>query len=351
VTASGQGGGPATILRPRQRRGRARPLGGWRANLSYDPLPPLLAANDLALAWNVRHDLLDASERPESLWELRDATRILHGQRGDGSWPAPHRNEDLRTLAGARQLATYHALLPLVMKYRFDGGHPAIRRAAEFLLDSQASEGDIRGIYGRQYSPTYSAAILAVLVEAGLGGDPRIDRCYAWLADIRQDDGGWAIPLRTRGYTFHQAALLDEPLSPDRGKPFSHLVTGMVLRALVADPDRRSEPMTRQAAGLLASRLLRADVYPDRRDPEYWAKLAFPFHWTDAVAALDAIALAGLPAEVPEIRQALSWLAELQQPDGSWPIGYPTPRDRELRRAWASFAAARVFRRFYEVTR
>jgi Squalene-hopene cyclase C-terminal domain len=312
--------------------------------LRRDPLPALLACDDPALAWNVRHDLLGDNEPPEALWELSGARRIVRRQRHDGSWPYPGGGG--RTAGDYEQLATYHALLELVAKYRMDGRHPAVARAAEYLLGRQAAEGDLRGIYGSQYSTTYTAAILAVLADAGLCGDPRVERCYDWLLSRRQDDGGWAIPLRTHGLTFAEAMALERPLEPDRAKPFSHLVTGMVLRALTAYRSRRRGPPARRAARLLATRLFQADVYPDRRDAAYWLKLSYPFRWTDAVSALDAIALAGLGADDPDIARALAELAARQEADGLWRSGYEKARDRELRRAWAGFAAARTFRRF-----
>jgi hypothetical protein len=223
--------------------------------------------------------------------------------------------------------------------------HRAIGRAAEFLLGSQTPEGDLRGIYATQYTPTYTAAILAVLVEAGLGGNPRIVRCYEWFAAMRQEDGGWAIPLRTRGATFPDSAAGPADRAGSHPAVFAPGHRHGPAR-LVADARRRGHVMTTHAAGRLAVRLLRADAYPDRRDGGDWAKLAFPFHWTDAVSALDAIALAGLRRDVPQIASALTWLAGRQERDGLWPTGSPTPRDRERRRAWVSFAAARVMRRF-----
>ena len=55
----------------------------------------------------------------------------------------------------------------------------------------------------------------------------------AALPAIRQRDGGWAIPMRTLGHRYRDFLDVErypEPLAPDRSKPFSHLVTGMVLR-------------------------------------------------------------------------------------------------------------------------
>jgi hypothetical protein len=309
----------------------------------------LLAAGDEALGWAVRHDLLGEDLEPDPLWQLPAPVRLLRAQRSDGSWRYGGGGSRLRSETDYDQLATYQSLLSLTAQYRLDSRHPALARAAGFALGFQSPAGDLRGIYGSQYSPNYTAAILAVLVEAGYRADPRVDRAYAWLLSIRQDDGGWAIPLRTVrravARSFAAAMRLPEPLEPDRTRPFSHLVTGIVLRALVAHPGYRSRAETSHAARLLSSRLFARDAYPDRRDPSYWTKLAYPFRWTDVVSALDAIGLGGLQASEPKIAEALSWLVDAQGENGLWRAGYESPRNK-LTHAWASFAATRVLKRF-----
>lgn len=245
-------------------------------------------------------------------------------------------------------LATYEALLPLVGKHRLDMRHPALPPAADHLLGYQEEAGDLRGMYGRQYSPNYTAAILAVLLDAGARPDDgRIARACEWLLAIRQDDGGWTIPFRTRDEPaargYNAVSRLAAPLEPDRAKPFSHFVTGVALRALVAHPEYRRRPETLHAARLLASRFFRPDRYADRRGSEYWEKLRYPFRWTDAVSALDAILRAGMPADEPEVAGALAWLAERQRDDGTWRSPYDRAADRRIHE-WVSFAIARVLR-------
>ena len=62
----------------------------------------------------------------------------------------------------------------------------------------------------------------------------------------------------------------DETFEPDRGRPASHLITGIVLRALAAHPRYRHSACTLRAAELLKSRFFRRDVYPDRAAPSNW---------------------------------------------------------------------------------
>ena len=137
------------------------------------------------------------------------------------------------------QLETFRQLGILVEKFGFTRQHPSIERAATYLLSFQTDEGDLRGIYGNQYAPTYVGAILEVLIKAGYADDPRIAKALAWLLAMRQSDGGWAIPVRTVGVPFPEFIDVERhprPLAPDRSKPSSHLVTGMVLRAFAAHP-------------------------------------------------------------------------------------------------------------------
>jgi hypothetical protein len=322
----------------------------WPARLARDPIGPLLASEDRALAWSVRHDLLGEAGSPADLWELPAALRLLRRQRADGSWAHPGGHSRIRSAEDYDQLGTYQALLPLVAKYRLDRAHPALTRAADFLLGFHAPAGDLRGIYGSQYSPNYTAAILELLSAAGLADDPRVVRGLDWLLAMRQADGGWAIPFRTTGgsvaRSFSRAMALPDPLEPDRLKPFSHFVTGIVVRALAAHPAYRRRPETIGAAQLLAGRFFLADSYPDRADASFWAKLSFPFRWTDLLSSLDAISVIGSPASNgPDVASAVRWLIDAQGDDGLWSSGYALAADRDLGR-WVSFAAARALRRF-----
>lgn len=95
-------------------------------------------------------------------------------------------------------------------------------------------------------------------------GQSRIYGGSANRDDIQLDAGDtperrWlAIPIRTLGHRYRD--FLDvkrhpETRAPDRSKPFSHLVTGMMLRAFAADPSWHDAPEVGRAGELLASRL------------------------------------------------------------------------------------------------
>lgn len=317
----------------------------------FDPISPLLAANHFALSWAVRYDILDGEQDPKPLWNARRVLLAERWQNPDGSWTYHGGSERLRGQEDYAQLATYQQLLTLVSLYRLDRRHPMLQRAAGFLFAHQKPGGDIRGIYGTQYAPNYSADMFRLLIEAGFDGDPHVVRGLEWLLSMRQEDGGWAIPARTAGtMTLIQAMRLSRPLEPDRSKPSSHLITGIVLRAMAAHPLFRHRPEVLRAAQLLGSRFFTADAYLDRKDAGYWTKLAFPFRWNDVVSALDSMALVGIDRDQADVARGLDWLLQDQLASGLWRSGYTKSPD-PLADHWVSFAATRVLRRFYGVER
>jgi len=188
----------------------------------YDAIGSLLATGDPVLAWAVGHDLFDEPLEPQTLWELPPVLQSLRRQRADGSWAYHGGASRVRSNENYEQLATYQQLLNLISKYRLDRRHPAVLCAVDFLLGFQTGEGDIRGLYGSQYTPNYTGDMLGLMIAAGY-----------------QDDGGWALPLRTvpaQPGGFTRVMRLDDPIQPDRSRPSSHLVTGITLRALAAHP-------------------------------------------------------------------------------------------------------------------
>jgi hypothetical protein len=133
---------------------------------------------------------------------------------------------------------------------------------------------------------------------------------------------------------------------PDRSKPSSHLVTGMVLRAFAAHPARRRSPEARTAAKLLAARFYRRDAYGDRNDRSYWDRVSFPFWFTDVVSALDSLSRVGMAAEVPPVRAALEHVRGLQRADGTFAFRLLKGKDPELP-LWICLAVCRSLRRLW----
>lgn len=320
----------------------------WRAQLRIDPLPYLLSSNNQAIHYFVKRDILDEHVEPrETIWQLPAAQKLLSRQQPDGSWKYPGGGKPhLRSHENYNMLETYRILGELVEKYGFTTSHPSIQKAADFLFQFQTNEGDFRGIYGPQYATTYSSAIMELLIKTGYHRDPRIEQGFRWLLSCKQNDGGWAIPLRTVKMNYYEAMRTPHPVQPDRSKPFSHLVTGIVLRAFAAHPTYRKTKEAQQAGVLLASRLFKPDPYPDRNTMNYWMSVSFPFWFTDVVSALDSLSLLGFHCNEPSISSSLDWLRKRQNDNGLFNVKLLKGKDKDLP-VWICFATCRIFRRFY----
>ncbi len=319
----------------------------WRKHLPYDPLPLLLESGCAPVAYFARCDLLGDNPGPvERLWDLPDAQKILRHQMKNGGWRYPSPANTARSAEDYDQIETYRNLGFLVEKFGFTRAHPAVQKAAEFLFSSQTSSGDFRGIYGTQYSPNYSAGIMELLIKAGFERDARLTRGLRWLLSMRQADGGWAIPLRTRATSGKWTDVMRaKTIEPDHAKPFSHMVTGVVLRAFAATDHYSDNEDVRKAGELLASRLFRSDAYIDRKAPSFWVGFSFPFWFTDLLSALDTLSRLGFPAEDPNIRRGLDWIAQRQRKDGGWTLKLLKGADKALP-YWLDLAVCRIFKQF-----
>jgi len=323
--------------------------------MNYDPLPPLLAAENPALRYFVRHDLLGEDVGPvNGLWGLPRALRLLKKQQEDGAWPPT--GEKKHPAVNYRLIETWRQFRFLVEQYGFTREHPQCAQAAEYLFSTQTPTGDIRGFLANQYATYYTGAIFALLIQAGYAKDERIERGLQWLLDTRQDDQGWTIPILTHkldgATTYRLTSEYAEPLEPIRSQPFSHHWTGMILRAFAAHPDYRHTPAILEAANLLKSRFFLPDSYTSYQSAEHWLHFDHPFWWTNLVTVLDTLSRIGLSKHDQQIRQALQWLIDHQEESGLWKTSYlkkhavekDTPKARETK-LWVSLAICRVFKR------
>jgi GNAT superfamily N-acetyltransferase len=318
----------------------------FRGLLDHDPIPWLLSANADAITARVRRDLLAENVDLRALWTLPEPQRLLRRQQTNGSWPypvekPPPQNYDL--------YQTFVTLGELVGKYGFDRRHPAVQRAARYVFSCQTAAGDFRGIYGNQTAHTYTPALLEVLVDAGYGCAPEIRRAFRWLLATRQDDGGWAVATRTRDLKLVKdwdRIVAGPEIPADRTKPFSHLATGMVLRAFAAHPRYRRAGEALHAARLLEARLFKADKYSDRKGPAYWLKFTYPFQFTDLLTALDTLGKLGFPASDPNIARAIGWFRERQRSDGSFHLTMCRGIGDQRLAWWLGLALCRALLRF-----
>jgi hypothetical protein len=339
--------------RPRAERGTTRRATTRRTHLlsgllRYDPVPWLLSTGDLAVTTLVRRDLLHEKVDLRPLCDTREAARLLRRQQPNGCWlypvkKPPPQNFDL--------YATFTTLGELVGKYGMDRSHQAIRRGAQYVFSCQTAEGDYRGIYGTQPAHTYTPALMEVLIDAGYAAHPSTERAFRWLLATRQADGGWAVPVRTRELKLVKRwdEIVSGPvIEADPSKPFSHMVTGMVLRAFAAHPRYRRSREVRRAAELFKSRLFKPDKYSDRKGKEYWTKFTYPFQFTDLLTALDALGKLGFSADDPDIVPAIDWFRRRQKSDGSFELNMCRAiSDRRLP-LWLGLGIARALLRFKE---
>ena len=211
----------------------------WLKLLRHDPIAPLMAVDISAIMYHVRRDLLEERVPPvRRLWESPEVQRILRRQNPDGSFEYPGKRVVPYPAHHYPLVETWKQIRFLVEQYGTNRRHEPTRRAAEYLFSCQTEDGDIRGFIGNQYATYYTGAILGLLIKAGYAGDPRIKSGMQWLLGMRQDDGGWTVPMITvklsRAQQYRLTTTAAPPIEPDRAKPFSHNWTGMVLRAFAA---------------------------------------------------------------------------------------------------------------------
>ncbi|MBM5805590.1 MAG: hypothetical protein FJZ49_05995 [Candidatus Verstraetearchaeota archaeon] len=320
----------------------------WLEVLRYDPIGRLRSTDNRAIEFFCRRDLLEdpGGAHVEDLWSLPEARTLTRRQQEDGSWRYPNPRAERSHVQNYSLLETFRNLGILVEKYGMNRDHPTVQMAAEYLFSCQTGEGDFRGILGNQYMPYYMGAIMELLIKAGYGDHHGIERGFRWLLSVRQDDGGWNIPMRTAGLTYSVRVLESPPVPTDRTKPFSHLITGMALRAFAAHPRYRRMEEALHAARLLKGRFFKRDSIPDRGDPSYWTKFSYPFWFTDLLTSLDSLSLMGFPPEDGEIKKGLDWFVKSQRDDGSWELTLLRGGDKDLK-YWLTLAICRVFKRFF----
>jgi len=329
--------------------GEMKKMVDWLKQLRYNPLPRLVSSENKALLFFVRRDLLSERDTPiQNLWNLPIVIKIISKQLDNGAWKYPGGKARVRSEQNYNQLETYRILGQLVEKYGFTREHSAIKRAADFLFSFQTEEGDFRGIYGNQYTPNYTAGIMELLIKAGYDNDPRIEKGFKWLISIRQNDGGWAIPLRTIGAKLDIETMDDDTIKPEASKPFSHLATGVVLRAFAAHEKYRKSKEAKTAGELLMSHLFKSDNYPDRGNPSYWTKFTFPFWFTDLLSALDSLSLLEFTRNETQIDKALKWLINSQKENGLWELNLLKNKSDKDLNLWIDLVICRLLKRYYK---
>jgi len=311
----------------------------------------LLSRGNLPILYWLKKDILEVPVDREfkNLCKFGTRLRILAGQREDGSWAkdrvkvfGPENSPEflIETLKNAFKLHDYGCRLD----------NDQVRNSLHYLFSSQTAEGDFRATAFNEYSPGFHALTLEILCRYGLDQDARVQKGFRWILKNRQKDGGWAIPCRTIGKDqverrYRQpSGSQKKPFKPDRSKPFSHFITGMVLRALAESTTWRKSKECQKAGELVLSRFFQEDCYQDRRSASHWEELSYPFWTTNILSCLDSLSKIGFPANQPMIFRSLNWLLSKQDRLGFWEsdADKATMEDH----LWMTFAVLRVFRRF-----
>ncbi len=325
----------------------------WREFLKYDPLPALRAMTSPAQRYHVKRDITGEDPGPvETLWALPEAARIIKRQLPSGAWLDPRQAKHAGSPTNYLQVETYRNLAILIESLAFTRAHPAIERAVEYLFSTQTTDGDFRGVYGNQYTPNYCGGILELVVKAGYVDDPRVSKAFSWFIDHQQSGGGWTLPMQTHGVKSNESEpsmRASTPLPFEPGKPFAHMVTGIVLRAFAAHPAYRGHPDAVRAGKAIAARFFQPDAYLSRQAAAYWTKYSYPFWWTDLISVIDALSKMPLTRAEPGIRKALAYFRDDQLPEGTWK--FPLLKDRSFAGlpGWLDISLCRALRRFFNI--
>lgn len=322
----------------------------------HDSVAALLATKDDAISYFTRRDLLGESVGPiETVWTLPELQKILRKQSTNGSWAGTKSKTPVYPENHTTLVVTYKMFRMLVERYRFTRKSTALAKAAEYLFSCQTTEGDIRGFIGNQYATYYTGYVLSLLMKAGYAGDPRVERGMQWLLQMRQDDGGWTVPIQTHyfdGKTMYRlTGSYAEPVEPDRTQPFSHIGTDMVLRAFAAHPAYCKSTEARHAGGLLKSRFFKPDVYTSYGAARYWTR--FVHWWPNLLTAMESLVQIGFTAGDPDMQKGLQWFFDNRKEDGLWDLEYgrkevPQGKNYVQERAWLSLRICRMIKRFLE---
>lgn len=311
----------------------------------------LLARGNLPILYWLKKDILEVpvDREHKNLQKFASRIRIIKSQRPNGGWCRRKYEGDPRWEKTYFIVETLRNVLKL-HNFGCSCEDEELKKAIKFMFSTQTKAGDFRGAYLNEFAPTYHALTLEVLCMYGLDKDERTQKGFRWIIKNRQNDGGWVIPYRTIDqeelkdrYNF-EAQLKLEPIKPDKSQPFSHLVTGMVLRALAASPTWRKSREAWKAGELLLSRFFQEDKYDDRWLSSYWEEITYPFWATDILSSLDSLATIGFPVDNEKIQRALDWLLSRQAKQGYWEAGNKkTTLEDHL---WVTFAVLRVLKKF-----
>ncbi|MDE3074011.1 MAG: squalene--hopene cyclase [Chloroflexota bacterium] len=219
------------------------------------------------------------------------------------------------------------------------GDHPALHQAIDWLLEQQLSApGDwqVRAAKGTPpggwafefsnvgYPDTDDTAIVALALHHAAKERPdvrqAIARAVRWLAGMRSRNGAWGSfdvdNCRTL-VTKIPFADFGETIDPP-----TEDVTAHVLECLSAVGYGPEHPLVRDAVAYLLEQ--------QEGDGSWWGRWGVNYLY-GVGAVLPALRAAGIAGHHPAIRRAVAWLRQHQLPDGGWGEGcesYDAPAPR-----------------------
>lgn len=313
----------------------------------------LLARGNLPVLFWLKKDVLEVPVDRESknLRKFASRIRILETQKPDGSWWEKRSDTPIhweRTLYRMDTLRNLFRLYDYGCTLKDEG----IPKALTFLCSLQSREGDFRGTVLNEHTPTFHALALEILCRYGLDKDRRVHKGFRWFLQNKQKDGGWALYLprslgsssRSSGHSAGFAKGRGHPFKPLKSQPFSHHVTGMVLRALAESPFWKKSKEARLAGELVLSRFFQDEVYADKAFPPDWEKICYPFWNADILGCLDSLSKIGFSPDDEMIQRGLGWLMKRQNSHGFWECGNKKATFED--NLWVTLAALRVLKRF-----
>jgi hypothetical protein len=310
----------------------------------------LLARGHLPVLYWLKRDILDVPVDRESknMRKFAARVRILQTQKPDGSWWEKRSDTPIqweRTLYRVETLRNLSRLYDYGCTIREEG----VQKAVNFLFSLQSKEGDFRGTVLNEHTPTFHALTLEMLCRYDLDKDRRVQKGFRWILANRQKDGGWALFLQpphqseARPSGANRWHPRGQPFKPRRTQPFSHHVTGIVLRAFAESSSWRRSREAWQAGEKLLSCFFCDEVYADRTFPSDWEKICYPFWNTDILGSLDSLSKVGFGADNETIQKGLDWLLKKQNSQGFWECGNKKATLED--HLWVTLAVLRVLKR------
>ncbi len=203
----------------------------------------------------------------------------------------------------------------------FDGDHPAVRRATDWLLEHQVfAPGDWQvhapGVEGggwafefenQGYPDTDDTAIVILALHKAGVGQQAIRRAVRWLEGMRSRNGAWGsfdVDNTRELVTKIPFADFGETLDPP-----TEDVTAHILEAFGRLGYSAQHPILSRALDYLEAQ--------QESDGSWWGRWGVNYIYGIG-AVLPALRACGYPCDHPVIRRAAEWLRVHQLPDGGW---------------------------------